>query len=88
METTTFADMRIRAWTPEEIRELVTRAKEAGISQDSFARRYVGCTLTALQHWLSGRENRKPSDVSRHALTLAEYMLRNELEPMDMKGEK
>lgn len=72
MKHRTFADMRIKAWTPDQVRDLVVRAKEAGVTQQELSEHYIGCTLGALGHWMTGRDGRRPNDVTRRALAVAD----------------
>lgn len=78
---TIFEDMRVKAWTPDQVRELVEAAKAAGITQQTLASVYIGCTLGALGHWMTGRNGRKPTGYARRALSWAALCIATENAP-------
>ena len=81
MEITTFADMKVKAWNPDEIRDLVERAKAQGITQAELSSVYIGCTLGALGHWSRSGSGRRPTGAYRRALTFAELCIQMGVRP-------
>ena len=80
MKTAKFDHMKIRRWTSEEVRALVEEAKQSGITQEELAE-IAGCTVAALQFWMSPTSPKKPRGLSRRALTLAELCVRMGIKP-------
>lgn len=85
MVTILAPDMRVKLWTPAQVRELVDLAKEKKVSARKLAE-YVGVSVTSLNNWATGREGRAPSEGMRRALTLAELCVVLEIEP-EVEGE-
>lgn len=73
--------MRIEAWSPEQVRKLVAIAKAKGVTQETLASDYIGCSLAALGHWMRGADGRRPNRSYRLALTLAQILLLSESPP-------
>lgn len=76
-----FDSMRvIKAWTVDQIRELIDKAKALGISQKELAEDYVGVSQASMQYYLNGKGMNR---ATKRAFTLADIWVTNRLTPIE-----
>lgn len=76
-----FDSMRvIKAWTVDQIRELIDKAKALGVSQKELAEEYVGVSQASMQYYLNGKGMNR---ATKRAFNFADLLITNKLTPIE-----